>query len=251
MFLKLAYGKRLVKNAEKANALNDQQHGSRPRRMTTDALLLLARLEKDIIRQIKSNSAHMDNDVTGCYDRIVVSLGMMACRRAGMPKHATACQAIALRNMRYDIKQLTGISPKSYSGTPDGPLFGTGQGSGASGATWLCLAVILLNCLDRLCKEDDIPGMFFADPWNEILAAWRVSAFVDNTNQGVMYPTGKLSLPDLVEQMRKAGQLWETLLHISGGALNLAKCSWTVQFWQWKKAAHHSCQCSQMIRHFS
>ena len=235
LFLKLAYGKRLVKNAEKANALNDQQHGSRPRRMTTDALLLLARLEKDIIRQIKSNSAHMDNDATGCYDRIVVSLGMLACRRAGMPKHATACQANALRNMRYAIKQLTGISPKSYSGTPDDPLFGTGQGSGASGATWLCLAVILLNCLDRLSKEDDIPGLFFADPWDEILAAWRVSAFVDDTNQGVMDPTGKLSMPDLVEQMRKAGQLWETLLHISGGALNLAKCSWTVQFWQWKK----------------
>ena len=230
LILKLVYGKRLVKNAEKANALNNQQHGSRPRRMTTDALIL-AQLEKDIIRQIKSNSAHMDNDATGCYDRIVVSLGMMACRRAGMPKHATACQANALCNMRYAIKQLTGISPKSDSGTPEDPLFGTGQGSGASGATWLRLAVILLNCLDRLSKEDDIPGMFFADPWNEILAAWRVSAFVDDTNQAVMDPTGKLSLPDLVEQMRKAGQLWETLLHISGGALNLAKCSWTVQFW--------------------
>jgi hypothetical protein len=36
--------------------------------------------------------------------------------------------------------------------------------------------------------------------------------------------------------MRKAGQLWETLLHISGGSLNLAKCSWwTVKFWQWIK----------------
>ena len=182
---KIVYGKRLVKNAEKANVLNDQQHGSRPRRMTTDALLLLARLEKDIIRQIKSNSAHMDNNATGCYDRIVVSLGIMACRRAGMPKHATTCQANALRNMRYDIKQLTGISPKSYSGTLDDPLFGTGQESGALGATWLCLAVILINCLDRLSKEDNIPGMFFADPWNEMLAAWRVSSFVDDTNQGV------------------------------------------------------------------
>ena len=235
LFLKLIYGRRLVKNAEKSNFLNDQQHGSRPRRMTTDALLL-ARLEKDIIRQIKANSAHMDNDATGCYDRIVVSLGMLACRRASMPKLATECQANALKNMRYAIKQLTGVSLNAYSGTNDGPLFGTGQGSGASGATWLCLAVILLNRLDRISKEDNIPGFSFADPWNEILAAWRVSAFVDDTNQGVMDPTGTLSVPELlVEQMQKAGQLWETLLHISGGALNLAKCSWTIRYWQWTK----------------
>ena len=45
LFLKLVYGRRLVKNAERSHSLNDQQHGSRPRRMTTDALLL-ARLEK-------------------------------------------------------------------------------------------------------------------------------------------------------------------------------------------------------------
>ena len=177
----------------------------------------------------------MDNDAIGCYDRIVVSLGMMACRRAGMPKNATECQANTLKNMRYAIKQLTGVSLNEYFGTSDEPLFGTGQGSGASGATWLCLAVILLNCLDRISQEDNIPGFSFADPWNEIMAAWRVSAFVDDTNQGVMDHTGTLSLPELVEQMRKAGQLWETLLHISGGALNLAKCSWTIQYWQWKK----------------
>jgi hypothetical protein len=135
-------------------------------------------------------------------------------------------------NMRYAIKQLTGVSLNEYFGTPDEPLFGTGQGSGASGANWLCFAVILLNCPDRISQEDNIPGFSFADPWNEMLAAWRVSAFVDDTNQGVMDHTGTLSLPELMKQMRKAGQLWETLLHISGGALNLEKCSWTIQYWQ-------------------
>jgi hypothetical protein len=67
--------------------MNDQQHGSRPRRMTIDALLL-ARFEKYLIRQLKMNSAHMDNDATGCYDRIIVSLGIIACRRLGIPPSA-------------------------------------------------------------------------------------------------------------------------------------------------------------------
>ena len=106
LFLKIIFGRRMVKNAELSNALNDQQHGSRPRRMTTDALFL-ARLEKDLIRQTKANSAHMDNDATGCYDRIVTALGMLACRRLGIPVEAIRCQADTLRLMRYAIKHTT------------------------------------------------------------------------------------------------------------------------------------------------
>ena len=233
LFLKLIYGRRLVTNAEMAEALNDQQHGSRPRRMTTNALFL-SRLAKDLLRQIKANSAHMDNDATGCYDRIVTSLGMIACRRLGMPKHAIACQVAALLTIQYSVKHATGVSSRVYTGTIDDPLFGTGQGSGASGAIWLCLAVILLNCLDRMSTEDQIPGLDFSDPWAEIQELWRVGAFVDDTNQGVLDPHGSLSIDDLVEQMRRAGQLWENLLHTSGGCLTLAKCSWTVQYWIWK-----------------
>jgi hypothetical protein len=75
--------------------MNDQQHGAQPRRITIGALLL-ARFEKDLIRQLKINSAHMDNDEIGCYDRIIVSLGMIACQRLGMPSSAIRTQAEAL-----------------------------------------------------------------------------------------------------------------------------------------------------------
>jgi hypothetical protein len=103
----------MVKNGERNNAMNDQQHGARPRRMTIDALLL-ARVEKDLIRQLKINSVHMDNDATGCYDRIIVSLGMIACRRLGMPSSAIQTQAEALRLMRYAIKHAYGVSEDEY-----------------------------------------------------------------------------------------------------------------------------------------
>ena len=234
LFLKIIYGRRMVANAEQSQALNDQQHGSRPRRMTTDALFF-ARLEKDLIRQTKSNSAHMDNDATGCYDRIVTSLGMIACRRLGMPEHAIQCQAETLRMMRYSVKHAYGTSQHEYTGSATEPLFGTGQGSGASPAIWLGLVVILLNALDRLFEEENISGLDFSDPWHDVRTKWRVGAFVDDTNQGIMDSSGSLSIDELVNQLRRAGQLWETLLHISGGSLNLAKCSWTLQYWHWIK----------------
>jgi hypothetical protein len=101
--------------------------------MTTDALFL-ARVEKDLIRQLKVNSAHMDNDVTGWYDRIIVSLGMIACRRLGMPPSAIQTQAESLRLMRYAIKHAYDVSEDEYQGTIFEPLLGTGQGSGSSPA---------------------------------------------------------------------------------------------------------------------
>jgi hypothetical protein len=131
LFLKILFGKRLVRNGEKYDALNDQQHGSQPRRMTTDALFL-SRLEKDLVRQTKSNNTHMDNDATGCYDRIITSLGMIACRRLGMPSHAIRCQSETLFHMTYAVKLVYGISTAQYASTIQEPLFGTGQGSGAS-----------------------------------------------------------------------------------------------------------------------
>jgi hypothetical protein len=147
LFLKIIYGRQMVKNGECNNAMNDQQYGSRPRHMTINALLL-ARCEKDLIRQLKMNSAHMNNDATGCYDCIIVSLGMIACRRLGMPSSAIRTQAESLQLMKYAIKHAYGVSEDEYQGTTFEPLFGTGQGSGSSPAIWLGLVVILLNAFD-------------------------------------------------------------------------------------------------------
>ena len=233
LFLKILFGRRLVSNGEQYNALNDQQHGSRPRRMTMDALFL-SRLEKDLIRQTKTNAAHMDNDATGCYDRIIVSLGMIACRRLGMPSSAIRCQTDALLFMRYAVKHVYGISDTEYHSTPLEPLFGTGQGSGASPAIWLSLVTVLLNAFDTLAKEYNLQGLEFTDPWKEISTKWHVGAFVDDTNQATLDLTHLLTPDELIEQLRTAGQLWEHLLHISGGALNLSKCSWSMQYWEWR-----------------
>jgi hypothetical protein len=232
LFLKILFGRRMVSNAERYNALNDQQHGSRPRRMTMDALFL-SRLEKDLIRQTKTNAAHMDNDATGCYDRIIVSLGMMACRRLGMPTSAIRCQADALLFMRYAVKHVYGISETEYSSTLLEPLFGTGQGSGASPAIWLSLVTILLNAFDRLATAYNVQGLEFDDPWKEISVNWHIGAFVDDTNQAILDTTHSLTDDELIEQLRTAGQLWENLLFISGGALNLSKCCWSLQVWEW------------------
>jgi hypothetical protein len=116
------------------------------------------------------------------------------------------------------------------------PRYGTGQGSGASPAIWPGLVVILLNSLDWLSDKDGITGLTFCNPWNKSRAKGRVGAFVDDTNQGTIDPTGTLiTMKLLVDEIRNAGQLWVSLLHISVGSPNLSRCSWILQYWEWKK----------------
>ena len=94
--------------------------------------------------------ARFDNDASVCYDRIIVALGMLAARRCGMPVNAICLHADALQFMRYTVKTVYGVSESNYHGTPFAPLFGTGQGSGASPAVWLSLVVLLLHTFDRI-----------------------------------------------------------------------------------------------------
>jgi hypothetical protein len=100
-------------------------------------LLMLTQLTNDLCRLLKYNHAKFDNDASACYDRIIVALGMLAAKKCGMPDNAIRTHSECLQLMKYVIKTVHGISEDNYHGTPFAPLFGTGQGSGASPAVWL------------------------------------------------------------------------------------------------------------------
>ena len=124
----------------------------------------------------KINGIIMDLDATACYNRIVVSVGMLACRRLGVPITAIRSHADTLKYLKYYIKTMYGISINSYEGTIFEPLFGTGQGSGASPAIWLAISVILLTSLDNLENN----GFKFTDPTKKLTIHHKGAVFVDD-----------------------------------------------------------------------
>ena len=188
--------------------------------------IMLTQLTTDLCRILKHNLARFDNDASACYDRIIVNLGMLAARRCGMPLNAIQTHAEALQFMQYTVKTVHGISADNYSGTPFEPLFGTGQGSGASPAVWLSLVVILMNTLDHLTPE----RMEFQSPDASIKHSRLIDAFVDDTSLGFTDP-GLLSHTEMITRINHIAQTWERLLHFSGGSLNLSKCSWYIMYW--------------------
>lgn len=228
--LKLMWGHRLVRRAIELDLLHQGQHGSIPGRTTLDPIML-TQLTTDISRVQKTNMIRFDNDASACYDRIIVALGMLAARRCGMPDNAISTHANALKWMKYKVKTIYGISEDNYSGTEFEPLFGTGQGSGASPAVWLSLVVILLHTLDRLIPE----RMSFSTPNGKIQHERLTDAYVDDTSLGFTDHQSALNYEELINRLQSVAQTWSDLLELSGGTLNFSKCSWYVIYWEWDK----------------
>lgn len=145
---------------------------------------MLNQLTTDMVRIKKTYYAHFDNDASACYDRILVPLAMIAARRWGMPVNAIELHAKTLEAMQYTIKTSYGTSEKYYTGNTEEPLFGTGQGSGASPAAWLSLATVLMNTLEDITSE----RVIFRSPDSpEDVHMRLVDAFVDDAHVSKFY----------------------------------------------------------------
>jgi hypothetical protein len=225
LFLKLIWGKRLIRQADGLKILHPQQH-ARPRR-TCIQPILLRQLTFDLCRQTRTDLSLFDLDATACYDRIIVCLAMLAARKCGMPEGPVSTHAEALRFMKYTVKTVYGTSEDSYQGTIYEPLFGTGQGSGGSPAAWATLVVNLLAAIDRLVPE----RMHFVSPDQTLESKRLTDAFVDDTNIGFTSTDESYSAQLL--KLQSIVQTWERLLFYSGGALNLQKCFYYIIHWHW------------------
>jgi hypothetical protein len=173
-----------------------------------------------------------DNDTTGCFDRIIISLAMIAALRLGMPRSAAHMHSSVLLHMKYFVKTAHGISSEFYRVLCDYLLYGTGQGSGASPSIWLSLVIVFLNSLTILAPL----AMSFADPWEDIFEERNADSFVDDTCNGCNDSLQEEAMPytELIAKAQVMAQIWERILYSSGGALELRKCFWYLLYWTWE-----------------
>jgi hypothetical protein len=106
--LKLLWGKRLVYQGEDHNCFGHQQF-ARPGHQAIDAVHKKT-LTYDLSRIMAVNLGVFDNDASGCYDCIIVALGMIAALRLRMPRGPVQMHAKCLANMKYYVKTLTALA---------------------------------------------------------------------------------------------------------------------------------------------
>ena len=86
-----------------------------------------------------------------------------------------------------------------------------------------------MSTLDRIIPE----RMEFASPNGCNHHARLLNAFVGDTYLGFT-DSGKLDFIALTNRLGEMARTWEQLLHLSGGALNLKKCSYHILSLEWK-----------------
>ena len=229
LYMKLQWGKRLVQRANKHKLLNTGQFGSVPGHTSLEPIML-TQFTNDNCRILRKTLARFDNDASACFDRIIVPLAMAAARRCGMSNESVRIHAETLDRMEYSVKTMFGLSSEKYSGTPAEPLFGTGQGSGASPAAWLSLVVLIMNTMDRVIPE----RVEFQSPDSSTVHTRLIDAFVDDTSLSFTN-NGSQTMEEITKTLTNIATTWNRLLHYSGGSLNLQKCSYHITQWEW----HH------------
>lgn len=231
--LKFVWGRRLVRNAELHNSLGTANHGSRPGRQTTDALV-----EKVLIyehaRLTRTSLITVDNDAKSCYDRIIKTLAMISCMAVGLPLPAAIMHNRTHQAMVHQIKSRHGLL-RPYSGTTSDGLEGAGQGSGSGPAIWLIYIVSLIAAFRKFS-----PGINILNPHERTVIFILAVFFVDDGMPGVNDALEEVArpLPELLTDARKASQSWERLLFASGGALELSKCFAYVMYWDLSNGTH-------------
>jgi hypothetical protein len=206
------------------------QQFARPGHQSIDAVHKKT-LTYDLARILNVNLAVFDNDATGCYDCIIVALGMITALRLQMPRGPVQMHAKALSNMRHFIKTAHGISTAFYHSLKSFLLFGTGQGSSASPSMWLTLVICLLCALSAVTTI----AMTFCNPWQDLSDERNAEAFVEDTANGVSdaHQDDPMSVPEIMGHLQHTAQSWEHILYSSGGALQPPKYFWYLVYWEW------------------
>jgi hypothetical protein len=212
----------LLKRADVRGQVNVNQHGARPG-CEASSLALCEELRSDVSYTTRRTIISIDNDASSCFDRMLPSLVTLNSQTYGLPRELATLHGATLKAMKYHLRTTMGISTTFYSHTKEYPIFGTGQGSGNSPVVWLLLSATLFDIHTSMAYGAEIQ-----DPSGTHSVRVSISGFVDDTNACVneWHPEHDGKLQDVMSKAMHDAQLWNDLLYVSGGKLELSKCSY-------------------------
>jgi hypothetical protein len=214
--------KDMLASSERRGTINDGQFGGRKGREATN-LALAEELKIDICLASRKSLVNFDNDAASCYDRILAPIASLIGRKKGLHRLVTLVHASTLANARYKLKTALGISDSEYSHDDAFPIYGTGQGSTNSPIIWIIISSTLFDI--HMKKAN---GATFCSPDQSVEIAFSIIGFVDDSNcqTNVFMADPQPSPEALAKLAEEDAKLWSKLLWLSGGYLELSKCSY-------------------------
>jgi hypothetical protein len=223
-------GRMMMKRAESAHLIAEEQYGSRKNRAAIDQCLN-RQLSTDIFRQKRITGAFVATDALSCYDRIVHSFASLAMQRVGVPLPPIVSMFNTIADLHHYVRTSFGDSEVSFGGSGwVRPCQTVGQGNGAGPQIWCNVSTPILDAM-RAAGHHVVFQLAMED--GEIKFVGYM--FVDDDDNAV---TADMSHPNpaqqAVERMQASLNDWEGGLRVTGGALAPEKCSWYLIHFIWK-----------------
>ena len=193
--------------------------------------LLQKILTIDQLRAERRAGGIFDCDASGCYDRILPPLASVHLRALGIQQPiATFLARLMFLAKRY-IRTTHGVSAQNIGTTKNQQLHGIGQGNGGVPAIWLSHLTIMFKALSSVNRGFHIECVDHRTQCNTV-----GTGYVDDVTLVLSVPKGKSQTTTMVRKLtRQMVQLWENLLFITGGRLEVSKCFWVPIVWDWKQ----------------
>ena len=134
-----------------------------------------------------------------------------------------------LKEARFELKTQLGTSDEHYSHKELHPLYGIGQGAGNSPAVWAMIRSTLFTLYD-----ENAEGAVYHSPDHSIQVKVFMVSFVDDTSSSMndfLQPSLQRK-QHYLQQAQSNTQCWNDILQLSGGALQLSKCSYCFLFFK-------------------
>jgi hypothetical protein len=214
---------KLTSIATREETTTTEQAGGRPGRSSIE-LAINRVITYETIRLQRLSGAVMYNDAKACYDRIVEPISNMALLREGLPIEIAKLHAQTYQQIHYHIKHKQGIGPITHSHNNPEPIYGVGQGSIDASARWGFLSDAIIRAFAANATDATIHSPISSKFTNN-----KIAGFVDDTTTLLIQQM--LMLPYILLLIQRDAQLWEKLLHVTGGKLEIPK--FTFAMFQW------------------
>jgi len=247
----ILFNKRILKQAEEANVLGNQQWGARKYRGCEEPNVL-KQLTYQTIKNSRTTLLTFENDCAAAYDRLVPSFAHLRAQQLGLPRSVSKMMKTTTENTKYYVKTALGTNEDThYQASPDHPLYGTPQGGKSSP----CLYILAMTAATSLMNRHPGTGTLESPDRLKQVKIGQ-TAFVDDTTNLTNAFTTELNehnddhfhnlhkqqfLANLTNTAASYNQYWENLLWVTGGKLELKKCFHHILAWQFDNQGqpHH------------
>ena len=181
------------------------------------------------MRQTRHGGIVCSNDAQSCYDRIVHSVLSLSLQCLGVPQPPIRSLITTIQNMCHNIKTAYGVSQQSYHSHPSlPPLQGMIQGHGTAPTGWRMTSTPIINAIRKAGYGFRLPTAI-----SRTTLPIACTAFVDDTDLWLTASSATSSFSNTQQRAQQMIDLWNGLLHSTGGALVAKKSYWHWIGFQW------------------